>query len=131
MFELGKDYTREEIHTVCGGNKQAFLPIKNGKVVAACLRPDLNPQAPEVILCNSGSAARAAGRTLSMQQDAIPIFIEQTTERLRYAGLFIVSDSLTTPADWVPYVKNSSFKSNQISRVIKLRPRLAVDDSRA
>jgi hypothetical protein len=130
MFEIGKDYTREEIHTVCGGNKQAFLPIKNGKVVAACLRPDLNPQAPEVILCNSGSAARAAGRTLAAQHDAIPVFMEQTTDRLRYVGLFTVAGSSTAPADWVSYVKDSSFKSNQISRIIKLKRRSANDEGK-
>jgi hypothetical protein len=61
-FEMGKDYTREYIHTVCGGNKQAFLPAKNGKIVAACLRPDLNPHAPEVIVCNTSASARAAGK---------------------------------------------------------------------
>jgi hypothetical protein len=38
MFEINKNYTREYIHTVCGGSKQAFLPTRNGKVVAACER---------------------------------------------------------------------------------------------
>jgi hypothetical protein len=45
-FEMGKDYTREHIHAVCGGNKQAFLPAKNGKIVAACLRPDRTDDGP-------------------------------------------------------------------------------------
>jgi hypothetical protein len=34
-FVVGKDYSREDIHVQCGGNKQAFLPEKNGKIVAA------------------------------------------------------------------------------------------------
>ena len=50
MFEIGKEYSREDIHQVTGGSKHAFLPVKGGKVVAARLRPDLNPHAPEVIL---------------------------------------------------------------------------------
>jgi hypothetical protein len=29
MFEIGKDYTREKIRIVCGGNKQAFLPTRS------------------------------------------------------------------------------------------------------
>ena len=45
-------------HTACGGSKQAFLPTKNGKVVAACLRTDLNPHAPDVILCDGSASAR-------------------------------------------------------------------------
>ncbi len=92
MFEMNKDYTSEYIHVVCGGNKHSFLPSKLGKVVAACLRQDLSPQAPEVILCNGGAAARAAGRTLSKQGGKIPVFIEQTTEKLRYVGEFSVAE---------------------------------------
>lgn len=121
MFEMGKDYTRDYIHTICGGNKQSFLPVHRGKVVAACLRPDLNPQAPEVIICNSGAAARAAGRTLAQQDGSIPVFIEQTTERLKYVGDFAVTESLTIPADCEPYAKNTGFTPQQISRVLKLK----------
>ncbi|CAB3796112.1 hypothetical protein [Pararobbsia alpina] len=121
MFEMGKDYTRGYIHTICGGNKQSFLPVHRGKVVAACLRPDLNPQAPDVIICNSGAAARAAGRTLAKQDGSIPVFIEQTTDRLRYVGNFAVTESLTIPADCDPYAKDTKFTPRQISRVIKLR----------
>lgn len=121
MFEMGKDYTREFIHTVCGGSKQAFLPTKRGKVVAACLRPDLNPQAPDVVLCNSGAAARAAGRTLSRQSEAIPVFIRQETDKYRYVGQFTAAESLNTQNECAPFARNSSFTANQISRVVKLK----------
>ena len=30
MFEISQNYTRDYIHTVCGGSKQAFLPTRNG-----------------------------------------------------------------------------------------------------
>jgi hypothetical protein len=121
MFEIGKDYTREDIHMVCGGNKQAFLPTRHGKVVAACLRADLNPQAPEVIICNSSASARAAGRTLATQAEAIPVFIKRETDRFRYVGHFTAIGSLTAPPDCAPYAQNSSFTAGQISRVVKMR----------
>jgi hypothetical protein len=121
MFEMGKDYAREYIHVVCGGNKQAFLPTKQGRVVAACLRQDLNPQAPEVVLCNSTASARAAGRTLSKQEGKIPVFIEQGAGKLRFVGEYSVAESFTTPLDCAPYAKDSSFRPQQISRVIKLK----------
>jgi hypothetical protein len=121
MFELGKEYSREYIHAVCGGNKQAFLPASKGKIVAACLRPDLNPQAPDVIVCNSSSSARAAGRALARQGGSIPVFIEKATDRLRYAGDYAVAESLTAPLDCEPYARNTGFTIRQISRVIKLK----------
>ena len=123
MFEIGKDYSREDIHAFCGGNKQAFLPVRKGKVVAACLRPDLNPQAPEVVLCNSGAAARAAGRTLSRQVESIPVFLRQETDRWRYAGQFAVTSTLTRPIDCAPYARDSSFTAGQVARVVKLERR--------
>lgn len=123
MFEIGKDYSREDIHALCGGSKQAFLPVYKGKVVAACLRPDLNPQAPEVVLCNSGAAARAAGRTLARQADPIPVFLRQETDRWRYAGQFAVESTLTRPVDCAPYAQHSSFTSGQVTRVLKLARR--------
>ena len=121
MFEQGKNYSREDIHVICGGNKQSFLPAKNGKIVAACLRPDLNPQAPDVIICNSGAAARAAGRTLAHQTEAIPVFIEQSADQLRYVGQYKVTQSLTTQVECAPHVQGTGFKSSQISRVLKMQ----------
>ncbi|HEY3598627.1 MAG TPA: DUF6697 family protein [Paraburkholderia sp.] len=120
-FEIGKDYSREFIHTVCGGSKQAFLPTKNGKVVAACLRMDLNPQAPDIVLCNSAASSRAAGRTLAKQPGAIPVFIRSETDRFRYVGQFAPDQSLTAPLECEPYSRNSSFTVGQISRVIKMK----------
>jgi hypothetical protein len=121
MFELNKNYTREFIHTACGGSKQAFLPTKNGRVVAACLRTDLNPQAPEVIICDGSASARAAGRTLSGQDDAIPVFIKMETDAFRFVGLFAVSEALVAPLDCAPYVRNTGFTAAQVSRVIKMK----------
>jgi len=121
VFETGKNYTREDIHTLCGGNKQSFLPTSKGKVVAACLRPELNPQAPDVILVNSSASARAAGRTLAKQADAIPVFIWQATDRFRYVGHYAAAESLTAPLDCAPFARNTSFTPGQISRVIKLK----------
>ncbi|WP_322012009.1 hypothetical protein [Paraburkholderia sp. J12] len=121
MFELNKNYTREFIHTACGGSKQAFLPTKNGKVVAACLRADLNPQAPDVILCDGSASARAAGRTLSGQRDAIPVFIKRETDAFRFVGLFTVGESLVAPLECASYARNSGFTAAQVSRVLKMK----------
>ncbi|WP_186236887.1 hypothetical protein [Burkholderia gladioli] len=121
MFEIGKECSREDIHRITGGSKQAFLPVKGGKVVAARLRQDLNPRAPDVIVCDGSASARAAGRTLARQTEPVPIFLRTASDRFRYAGDYVVAASLTVPADYAEYVKNSSFTLAQISRVIKMR----------
>jgi hypothetical protein len=123
MFEIGKEYSREEIHRITGGSKQAFLPVKGGKVVAARLRQDLNPHAPDVIVCDGSASARAAGRTLAQQVEPVPIFLRITSDRFRYAGEYVVAASMTTPADYAEFVKNSGFTLGQISRVIKMKRR--------
>ena len=122
MFELNKDYSRENIHQLVGGNKESFLPALRGKIVAACLRPDLNPKAPEYIVCSSGSAARAAGNTLSRQAEPIPVFIRQDSDRYRFVGTFAVQESYTAQVDCAPFTQGTGFTASQISRVIKLRP---------
>ncbi|HTJ91507.1 MAG TPA: hypothetical protein VL424_00190 [Pararobbsia sp.] len=121
MFEINKTYSREYIHTACGGNKQSFLPTKNGKVVAACLRTDLNPQAPEVIICDGSASSRAAGRTLAGQGGSIPVFIKVETDVFRFVGFYAVSDSLVAPVEYASYVRHSSFTTNQVSRVLKMK----------
>jgi len=123
MFEIGKEYSREDIHRVTGGSKQAFLPPKGGKVVAARLRQDLNPHAPEIIVCDGSASARAAGRTLARQADPVPIFVRTATDRFRYEGEYVVATSMTSPADYAEFVKNSGFTLGQISRVIRMRKR--------
>jgi hypothetical protein len=123
MFEIGKEYSREDIHRVTGGSKQAFLPVKGGKVVAARLRPDLNPHAPEVIVCDGSASSRAAGRTLARQTEPVPVFVRTTTDRFRYTGDYVVVESLTAPVDYAEYVETSGFTLAQISRVIRLKRR--------
>jgi hypothetical protein len=120
MFEINKEYTRDYIQNSCGGSKDAFLPTLNGKVVAACLRADLNPHAPEVIICSDAPAARAAGKTLARQAEAIPVFIKLETELFRYVGQYAVSESLTVPVDCGPYAQKSGLAVTQVSRVIKM-----------
>jgi hypothetical protein len=65
--------------------------------------------------------ARAAGRMLARQTDPIPIFLRIATDRFRYAGEYVVADSMTAPADYVEFVRNSGFTLGQISRVIRMK----------
>lgn len=120
MFEKGKSYTREEIHAAVGGNKHSYLPRYKGRVVAACLRPDLNPDAPDVILCNSCPAERAAGEQLADQDGAIPVFLKDGAGSWKYQGLFRVAESETHPDACAPHAARSAWTRGQIKRVLRM-----------
>lgn len=111
--------------SVCAGLNNrliaAFLPTHHGKVVAACLKLERNPQAPDVVLCSTGAAQRAAGRTLARQTDAIPVFIRRDSDRWRFMGQFKVAEAMTSPPDCAPFLAGSGYTLTQISRVIKLK----------
>ncbi|OWY39992.1 hypothetical protein CEK28_04435 [Xenophilus sp. AP218F] len=124
MFEMGKVYTREEIHAAVGGNKHSYLPRKKGKVVAACLRPDLNPDAPNVILCNACPPERAAGEQLAGQGGTIPVFVKESTSSWKYQGLFRVVGTDTHPDVCAPFAANSAWTRGQIKRVIRLEKQI-------
>ena len=68
-----------------------------------------------------GAAQRAAGRTLARQQDEIPVFIRQDSQRWRFKGQFKVAETLTSPLDCQPYIAGSGYTVTQVSRVIKLK----------
>ena len=65
MFEIGAEYTRDEIHAQYGGSKQTYLPTVSVGVVAVCIKPDLNPLAPQIILCGKGPLIAATGALLA------------------------------------------------------------------
>lgn len=58
IFVVGEEYTRNDIHELVGGSKQAYLPNKNGRVVAACLTKNYNPQAPRLSSAVEGHRSR-------------------------------------------------------------------------
>src|SRR5437899_2659620 len=93
MFEHGVSYTRDQIHAQVGGSKESFLPHVGGRVVAACLRQDYNPDAPTVILVGTGEGIERAAELLVAQRSPVPTFIKQGTGDWEYVGDFAVERS--------------------------------------
>ena len=98
-FELGKSYTRRQIHNLVSGSVQPFLPDKGGRVVCACLTPKLNSDVPNVILVGAGGDIYRRGRMLVDQSGAIPVFLKNGSDDWHYAGEFEVERASEVAAD--------------------------------
>ena len=120
MFDIGTDYTRRQIHETLGGSIQSYLPTAHGRVVCACLRADINPQAPNVILVGDGNGIKHAGDILASQREPISVFIKRASNAWTYSGLFRVRHSSQLPADIRPYAAAAS--RSTVTRVIHLQP---------
>ena len=95
MFELGSAFTREQIYARVGGSLQSCLPDVEGRVVAACLRLDMNPDAPGlkpgapgVILAGEGEGVERAAELLTGQGEPVPTFLKRRTGEWEYVGEF-------------------------------------------
>ena len=91
-FDLGKTYTRTEIHDALGGGVQDYLPHVRGVVVCGCFNPDLNPDAPDVVLPGFGPAIERWADAFAQQGTAVPCFLKRATNAWEYVGEFRVRE---------------------------------------
>jgi len=90
MFELGRAVTREYIASVLGGSAEPYLPQdQTGRVVAACVRFDLNPDAPEVILPGTGPVIEASAKEFCKGY-AVPTFVKLAVGEWMFVGRYRV-----------------------------------------
>lgn len=129
MFEIGREYTREDIHEEVGGSKQSYLPTKGGMVVAVCVKQRLNEEAPRVVVCGSGPLIESAGKLLSTQSHAVPVFLKQAVNRWEYQGLFKSAVSYTSGLEFEQHVAKSGRAMGDVSRVVTLVPADAAADA--
>jgi hypothetical protein len=120
VFEIGAEYTRDDIHQCRRGSKQSYLPVSAGRVVAACLKPGLNPRAPYVILCGDGPMIAKAGAVLCQQGGSIPVFIKRAVNRWEHQGDFHVIEWFQSGPIFAELVAGSGRDPLHISRAIKL-----------
>jgi hypothetical protein len=118
MFRIGGRYTRREIHAELGGSIQSYLPHREGRVVAACLRLDTNPDAPNVILPGRGEGIEHAADMLTNQDSPVPTFLKRSGGAWEYVGDYAVSSSSSDPAE----IERHAGRSGRvdITRVIQM-----------
>jgi len=120
MFKLGVSYTREEIHAQVGGSLQSYLPHVGGRVVAACLRLDTNPDAPTVILAGMGDRVQHAAELLVAQHAPVPTFLKRAAGNWEYVGEFNVQRWSQDAADLAEQAHWSG--RDNLTRVIHMAP---------
>lgn len=85
-FEVGKAYTRQQIHNSLGGGMQEYLPHLDGQVLCACLTETMNPGIPDTILVGEGVNVVRYARMFAGQRNYIPVFIKHCSNEWVYVG---------------------------------------------
>jgi predicted HNH restriction endonuclease len=134
-----KLYTRDEIHRhVGGGNRIAYLLLVGGRIVAACLDPKMNPDAPRVILVGRRPQVESYGRQLASQSEAIEVFLKRVSGdrdadgaplNWEYWGKFATDRVISEQREIQEYEARS--KRSGLSSVIILRPVVSDSDKKS
>jgi mRNA-degrading endonuclease RelE of RelBE toxin-antitoxin system len=91
FFHVGSIHTWNELreHFAWDSDKKGYyLPERNGHVVCACLRAELNPSAPWAILVGKEPPHLRKAELLVREPSPIPVFIKQAVDQWEYWGHF-------------------------------------------
>jgi hypothetical protein len=120
MFQIGSEYTRRQIHDALGGSLQSYLPTVRRQVVAACLKLELNPRAPNEVLCGTGEDIAAAGASLAQQREPIPVFLKRGTNRWEFRGRLKVVEAHSSGPKFNAMLAGSGRLAQDVTLAIRL-----------
>lgn len=106
-FVPGKIYSREQVHGLVGGSLQSFLPVVKGRVVAGCFWPELNPDAPEVVLPLPGPAVERAIACARGQDEPFPVLLRRQVGSWSYVGLYRALPRLPSTEELACFTRRS------------------------
>ena len=86
-FKVGVFYSHADINDAFGGNPNAYLRIRAGRVSCGCFNAQLNPNAPQEILVGTGPQIERSVDILMEQGGVIPVFVKRGTNQWQYSGL--------------------------------------------
>jgi hypothetical protein len=117
MHTIGRFYNWAQLP----GEGHGYVRFKNGLVVCANLKPELNPNAPKTILVGEGPLREKWARILCDQNRQIPfrVYLKRGTNRWEYAGDFVV-ESWSESVDEIRRHEAKS-KRQDVVRVIYLK----------
>jgi hypothetical protein len=120
-FAFGQTYTRAQIRAALGGDLWSFFPHRDGRVVCGCFRPDLNPDAPDVILPGRGPAIERWAHVFATQRGFIPCFVKEDTDAWEYMGRFCVRRVISDAAELGARARAAYRPPGALSMVLYLR----------
>jgi hypothetical protein len=117
MLRIGQCYQWSELP----GKGHGYVRFENGHVVCANLKPELNPDAPKIILVGQGLLREKWARMLCEQDRSIAfeVYLKQATNKWKYQGEFVVED-WSEAADKI-HQHEAKSKRHDVARVIYLR----------
>jgi hypothetical protein len=119
FFQIGRSYTRDQIHDELGGSKQEYLPMKDGQVLYGAFRRDSNPEAPDVVLPGLGRKIVQSAVAFAKQREPIPVFIKRAVNAWEYVGNFRVKSVSHEPAVVERYARQAE-RDDDVSIVLFL-----------
>ncbi|MEW5857739.1 MAG: hypothetical protein AB1861_10220 [Cyanobacteriota bacterium] len=123
LFEVGKTYTRYQIHSALGGELQTYLPQRAGKIVCGCFKPTLDSKAPDEVLVEDSPKVKQKAEMLCQQGSAIPVFLKLHRARWKYMGMFRVKKH-SVDLEEIRRKQQESGRKN-IAAVLYLEPALS------
>jgi GMP synthase-like glutamine amidotransferase len=118
--ELGRCYSREEIHHMLGGEIQNYLPMSNGRIVAGCFKGDMNPLAPEFVYPGTGSRIEERARLIARSGHAIPIFMKRGNKSFEFVGHYRCTGISTSATDLRDAAQRSG--RDDITSILRFEP---------
>src|SRR5688500_6638789 len=121
-WQLGRRYEREYIHSQLGGDLQSYLPHVDGVVVCGCFDPDLNPDAPDVVLVGRAPEVERWAAVFAGQKSFVPVFLKRASKAWEFAGWFRVRSLWTDRADLAKWEAVSG-RMDGLAMVLRLEER--------
>ncbi|MDP9373244.1 MAG: hypothetical protein M3Q65_12485 [Chloroflexota bacterium] len=119
-FTIGALYTRAEISRQFGGNPQAYLPFRDGRVTCGCFNTDRNPRAPREILVGDGTDIMKAADMLVRQGGSTPVFMKRGSQKWEYLGPYRVERSSKDMNEIRP--KAAEARRSDVTMLLQLAP---------
>lgn len=113
-FQVGQYYSRKDISSHLGGGIMSYRPTVKGDVVATCLNPAFNPDAPHTVLVGKGPTVMKVAAIFARQPSAVPTFVKRKVNQWEYLGRYKVKHQSFDPSEVKDQAVRAGRKDNEM-----------------